>query len=57
MKPYHPANFVLQPYPRWRVAALAWIGKFLGIQFHIHGIPFGAAYRRPEAELTGDAEG
>lgn len=45
MRPYHPNNLGLQPYAHWRVIALAWAGKFLGIQFKIDGIPYGAAYR------------
>lgn len=41
MKPYHPANLKFTPYAGWRVILLAWIGKLLGIRFHVHGIPFG----------------
>lgn len=44
-KPYHPANVAAQPFPAWRVIALAWVGKALGIQFKIDGIPYGAEYR------------
>lgn len=50
--PYHPANLAYQPYAPWRVIALAWIGKLLGVQFHVHGIPFGAAYRAMPGEET-----
>ena len=46
MKPYHPNNLQFQPFPHWRVIALAWVGKLLGVQFHLGGIPFGAAYKR-----------
>lgn len=46
MRPYHPNNLGLQPYAHWRVIALAWAGKLLGIQFKIDGIPFGAPYRK-----------
>lgn len=49
MRPYHPNNLGLQPYAHWRVIALAWIGKVLGIQFKIDGIPFGGRYR-PEMD-------
>lgn len=42
MRPYHSANFKLQPFPAWRVACLAWAAKALGIQFKIEGIPFGS---------------
>jgi hypothetical protein len=42
MRPYHPANLKLQPYAGWRVVILAGVGKLLGVQFHIRGIPFGA---------------
>ena len=55
MRPYHPSNLSLTPYAPWRVIALAWAGKFLGVQFHVNGIPFGAAYRRdlyPADEAT-----
>lgn len=45
-KPYDPANVAAQPFPAWRVIALAWAGKALGIQFKIDGIPYGAPYRR-----------
>lgn len=41
MKPYHPANLKHQPYGHGRVVLLAWIAKALGVQFHIHGLPFG----------------
>lgn len=44
-KPYNPANVVAQPFPAWRVIALAWAAKALGIQFKIDGIPYGAPYR------------
>lgn len=53
MKPYHPANLAYQPYPKWRVLLLAYVGKSLAIQFHIRGIPFGSqksAYVRPVNE-------
>lgn len=49
MKPYHPANLKYLPYAPWRVIMLAWAGKLLGVQFHVHGIPFGAPYR-PELD-------
>ncbi len=52
MKPYHPNNLKYQPYSPWRVIALAWVGKFLGIQFKIDGIPYGAPYRGPRGEDT-----
>jgi hypothetical protein len=42
MKPYHPNNLNLQPFAHWKVISLAWAAKALGVQFHIHGIPFGA---------------
>ena len=45
MKPYHSANIAAQPFPAWRVIILAWLGKLLGIQFNIDGIPYGAEYR------------
>ena len=44
-RPYHPGNLKHQPFPAWRVIALAWAGKLLGIQFKIDGIPFGAEHR------------
>lgn len=44
MRPYHPANLKHQPYAPWRVIALAWCGKLLGIQFKIDGIPYGAPF-------------
>lgn len=48
MKPYHPGNLSLQPYSAFRVIILAWVGKLLGIQFKIDGIPFGgSAYPHP----------
>lgn len=45
MRPYHPANLQYLPHAKWRVIALAWVAKFLGLHFHIEGIPFGTAYR------------
>ena len=44
MRPYHPANLEMQPFPHWRVIALAYVAKWLGIQFKIDGIPYGAEY-------------
>lgn len=58
MRPYRPANLSLQPFSPWRVIALAWVGKLLGIQFKIDGIPYGAAYRPnlwPRHEGSGEA--
>lgn len=60
-RPYHPDNLALQPYPHWRVIALAWAGYILGIQFKIDGIPYGAEYnkalwRRHEDALWGIGE-
>lgn len=53
MKPYHPANLKHLPYANWRVIVLAWVGKALGITFHVHGIPFGAAPKAsPHAEMA-----
>lgn len=61
MKPYHPANFRHQPYAAWRVILLAYMGKCLGVQFHICGIPFGSdrnAYRlRDEVEAVTMGDG
>lgn len=62
MRPYHPANLKWQPFPHWRVIALAWVGKLLGIQFKINGMPFGASYnkelwRRHEDAVWGIREG
>lgn len=45
--PYHPNNLKLQPFAPWRIVLLAWAAKFLGVQFHVGGIPFGASYKRP----------
>lgn len=53
MRPYHPNNLSLTPYAHWRVVLLAWAGKILGVQFHVHGIPFGAAYR---PEINGETD-
>ena len=39
--PYHPANLHCQPYGHKRVILLAWIAKFLGVQFQIGGMPYG----------------
>jgi hypothetical protein len=50
MRPYHPNNLGLQPYAHWRVIALAWAGKLLGVQFKISGIPFGGKYRTEKDE-------
>lgn len=44
MRPYHPENLSLQPFAHWRVIVLAHVGKWLGIQFKIDGIPYGAKY-------------
>ncbi|MGN6768495.1 MAG: hypothetical protein ACTHJQ_01410 [Rhizobiaceae bacterium] len=46
MRPYHPANLKWQPFPHWRVIALSWVAKALGVSFHVHGIPFGAVVRQ-----------
>lgn len=46
MRPYHPANLSLQPFPAWRVIALSWVAKVLGVSFHVAGIPFGAEYNQ-----------
>lgn len=54
MRPYHPANLKVLPYAPWRVIALAWFGKLLGIQFKIYGFPYGGRYR---PELWGRTEG
>lgn len=54
-KPYHPSNLQFQPFSPWRVIVLAWAGKFLGIQFKIDGIPYGAAYNRKLWMPTDDA--
>jgi hypothetical protein len=58
MKPFHSANLIHQPYPSWRVILLAYVGRALGIQFHICGIPLGSqrsAYRlRDEVARIGD---
>jgi hypothetical protein len=42
MKPYHLSNISLTPYAGWKVIVLAWAAKFLGVQMHINGIPFGS---------------
>lgn len=50
MKPYHPENLKRQPFPHWRVIVLAWVGKILGVQFHVAHMPFGGsqpAFKRP----------
>lgn len=49
MRPYHPNNIRTTGHSYWRLAALAWVGKLLGIQFHIQGLPFGGEYRGPAA--------
>lgn len=46
MKPYHPNNLSLTPYPHWKIVLLAWVGKILGVQFHVSGIPFGGTYKQ-----------
>jgi hypothetical protein len=43
---YHPSNLPLQPFAHWKVALLAAVGRALGVQFKIGGIPYGAAYNR-----------
>ncbi len=59
MKPYHPANLALQPYAHWKIIALAWAAKFLGVQVHVWGIPFGSAKRvsGPNPYLSGQGMG
>jgi hypothetical protein len=56
MKPYHSANLKHQPYSYWRVILLAYVGKVLGVQFHVCGLPFGAAHsahlRRDEMQAA-----
>lgn len=47
MKPYHPANLDLQPYSPWKVIALSWLAKAVGVQIKINGIPFGASAYSP----------
>lgn len=46
--PYHPNNLDLVTYPAWRLILLAWAGKWLDIQFHVQGIPFGGRRSRNE---------
>ena len=51
MRPYHPNNLSLTPYAGWKVITLAWVAKFLGVQMHINGIPFGSSvpsFKRPD---------
>lgn len=43
---YHPGNLKLQPFSHEAVIELANRAAQLGVQFHIAGIPFGAAYDR-----------
>ena len=43
MRPYHSANLKYTPYAGWRIIALAYVAKALGVQFHVHGMPFGAS--------------
>jgi hypothetical protein len=45
MRPYHPNNLKHQPYGHGRVIVLAWIAKFLGVQFKIGGMPYGGAHK------------
>ena len=49
-KPYHPDNLRAQPYSIWRVILLSYVGKVLGIQFKIAGIPYGADYNESRWE-------
>ena len=44
MRPYHPNNLDLQPFPAWKVIVLAWAAKLLRVQFKINGIPYGASH-------------
>ena len=53
---FHPGNVELTPYAGWRLFALAAVGKLLGVQFHVWGIPFGAAAKRMDLnEATEEA--
>lgn len=38
-----------------RVTILDLVGKLLGVQFHIYGLPHGASHRRSVRNLSGDA--
>lgn len=53
MRPYHSGNLKHQPYPHWRVKALSWVAKLLGIQFKINGFPFGANTRTTLRSMCG----
>lgn len=56
-KPYHRANLSFQPHPHWKVIALAWVAKALGVQFKINGIPYGGKYKPTEGlECVSGAE-
>lgn len=45
-KYYHSNNLNLTPYAPWRVRLIAIFSGLLGVQVHVMGVPFGAAYRR-----------
>lgn len=48
---YHPSNANLTMYGAgWRMRLLALCGRLLGIQFHVQGLPFGAAYDRQRTD-------
>ena len=55
MRPYHPDNIKMTGHTYWRLAALAWAGKLLDIQFHVQGLPFGGSYRGPAADPSDNA--
>jgi hypothetical protein len=56
-KPYHPNNLSLQPYGHLRVKLLAYLAMLLGVQFHIHGIPFGGRAVRVAVDKSPMTEG
>lgn len=54
---YLRGNANLTPYGHsWRFWLLAFVGWALGIQFHVGGIPFGAAYDRKRLDAWFEAQ-
>ena len=46
---------LIERQPHWRVRAVAWLSRMMGVLIHVEGIPFGSSRlckRRPEAETA-----
>ncbi|MCZ7496274.1 hypothetical protein O8B39_17375 [Agrobacterium rhizogenes] len=45
MLSYDPKKLACHSYPAWKVIALDWVARLLGIHIKIDGVPYGADYK------------